>query len=72
MGPNLTDHHWIHGNQMAEIMHVIVEGVPAKGMVPWKSLLKREEIYQVTAYVKSLEGKNLPGKAPEGVEIKEP
>ena len=51
VGPNLTDDYWLHGGRPSEIYHTITEGVPEKGMVPWKSQLSPEEIAAVTAYV---------------------
>ena len=73
IGPNFTDKHWIHGNQMTEIVAVIENGVPAKGMIPWKSLLTMEEIKSVAAYIKNLEGTFVAnGKAAEGVLIEKP
>jgi cytochrome c oxidase cbb3-type subunit 3 len=66
VGPNLTDAYWIHGGTAEEILTVIEKGVLEKGMLAWKGVLPQEEIYDVTAYVWSLKGKNLPGKAPEG------
>lgn len=73
IGPNLADNYWLHGNGgMAAIVHIVSDGVPEKGMPPWKTLLKGDEILAVSAYVKSLRGTNPPGaKAPQGAEIKE-
>lgn len=70
IGPNLTDNAWIHGATLPEIHKTIVEGVIAKGMPPWGTLLKMDQIDAVTAYVASLKGTNPPGaKAPEGTVI---
>ncbi len=67
VGPNLTDDYWIHGGRMTEIVATITNGVPAKGMVPWKSMLSADEIHQVAAFVKSLRGQKVKNpKAPEG------
>lgn len=73
IGPNLTDSYWLHGNGgMQALVGIISDGVPEKGMPPWKTLLKGEEILAVAAYVKSLRGSNPPGaKAPQGEEVKE-
>lgn len=72
IGPNLTDNFWIHGNAtLVDIANVVANGVPDKGMPPWKSLLKEQELYSVVAYVKSLHGtKPANQKAPQGNEIK--
>jgi cytochrome c oxidase cbb3-type subunit 3 len=67
VGPNLTDDYWIHGGRMTEIVATITNGVPAKGMVPWKSMLSADEIHQVAAFVKSIRGQKVKNpKAPEG------
>jgi cytochrome c oxidase cbb3-type subunit III len=67
IGPNLSDGHWIHGQgQLMQIYGVISDGVPAKGMPAWQAQLSPVELRKVTAFVASLRGKNLPGKAPEG------
>lgn len=66
IGPNLTDAFWIHGGTPSAIYTVISEGVPAKGMVPWKGVLGAARMRQVTAYVLSLRNTNVAGKAPEG------
>ena len=67
VGPNLTDKYWIHGGSPQDIVNVIVNGVPDKGMVSWKTILGRKKIKQVTAYVVSIGGSNPPNpKAPQG------
>lgn len=68
IGPNLTDKHWIHGGQPTKILEVVSTGVPAAGMPAWKPMLGNSKVEQVTAYLLTLKGKNLPGKAPEGSE----
>jgi cytochrome c oxidase cbb3-type subunit 3 len=66
IGPNLTDDRWLHGGSAVEIFRTIRDGVQAKGMPSWGPALGRGGVLQITAYVLSLRGKNLPGKAPEG------
>ena len=70
IGPNLTDGFWIHGNKPGEIYSTISKGVALKGMPTWGPLLGMEKVKMMAAYVTTLKGKNLPGKAPEGLEIK--
>ncbi|RKX34552.1 MAG: cytochrome C oxidase subunit III [Verrucomicrobia bacterium] len=53
IGPSLVDGEWIHGGNPSEVMTVIVEGVPAKGMLAWGSILGENRISEVTAYVLS-------------------
>jgi cytochrome c oxidase cbb3-type subunit 3 len=68
IGPNLTDDYWIHGRTLVEIRRTISEGVPDKGMVPWKDQLKPDEISALTAYVSTLAGTNPPNpRPPQGV-----
>jgi cytochrome c oxidase cbb3-type subunit 3 len=66
IGPNLTDTAWLHGGSPSEIYRTIRDGVQAKGMPSWGPALGRLGVSQVTAFVLSLRGTNLPGKAPEG------
>jgi len=71
IGPNLTDNFWLHGNTYDAIVTTITNGVPDKGMIPWKATLNPEKIRQVAAYVMSLKGTNPPNpKPPQGVEYK--
>jgi cytochrome c oxidase cbb3-type subunit 3 len=68
IGPNLTDDYWIHGRTLVDIRRIISEGVPDKGMVPWKDQLKPDEIDALAAYVSTLAGTNPPNpKPPQGV-----
>jgi cytochrome c oxidase cbb3-type subunit 3 len=72
IGPNLTDNFWIHGKgTRMDIVKIIREGVPEKGMPPWGSVLKKEEVYGVAAFILSKKGSNPPNaKAPQGEEVK--
>lgn len=72
IGPNMTDHFWIHGCKPAEVVKVISEGVPEKGMTPFKSIMTDAQIKSVTAYILgTMIGSNPPNaKAPQGVECK--
>ncbi len=67
VGPNLTDDYWIHGSTYADSVKVIWDGVPAKGMIIWKTVLKPNEIQAVASYIYTLRGAKLatPGKPPE-------
>lgn len=67
VGPNLTDEYWLHGGKLENLMEVMKNGVPAKGMAPFKDQLSEEQILQVVSYVLSLQGSNPPNaKAPQG------
>jgi cytochrome c oxidase cbb3-type subunit 3 len=73
VGPNLTDNYWIHGGGIKNVYTVIKNGVPAKGMISWKSQLNPRQIQEVASYVLSLHGTNPPNpKAPEGELYAEP
>ena len=67
VGPNLTDDYWIHGSNYVDTVKIIWDGVPAKGMVTWKTVLKPDEIQSVASYIYTLRGAKLltPGKLPE-------
>lgn len=71
IGPNLTDAYWLHGGAPLEIMKVISEGVATAGMPAWKGVLGDQKMEEVTAYVLTLRGKNLPGKEPQGEKVEE-
>ena len=72
IGPNMTDNYWIHGNTVEDMRHIINEGVPAKGMVSWKTLLNPEKIENVIAFIQTFEGTNPTNpKAPQGKEYPE-
>jgi cytochrome c oxidase cbb3-type subunit 3 len=66
VGPNLTDGYWLYGGKPMQILATVTNGVPAKGMVSWRDQLGPVRIQKVTAYLLTLRGKNLPGKAPQG------
>jgi len=66
VGPNLCDDYWIHGPKFADNLKVIVNGVPVKGMLAWKDMLKPEEIYAVASHIHTLRGTKPPNpKLPE-------
>jgi cytochrome c oxidase cbb3-type subunit 3 len=70
VGPNLTDDYWVHGGEPKDIYQVISDGVPEKGMISWKEKLSPQQISQVTMYVWTLHGKELPNpKKPEGEKV---
>jgi len=67
VGPNFTDEYWIHGGGIKNIYHTIAEGVPAKGMISWKSQLSPNQMQEVGSYIITLRGTNPPNqKGPEG------
>ncbi len=67
IGPNLTDDYWLHGSQPSEIAKTIINGVPEKGMISWKSQMKPAEVGALIAYIISIKGSNPENaKAPQG------
>jgi len=72
IGPNMTDKFWINGCKPTDLQKVITDGVPAKGMAPYKSMMTEAQIKSVIAYILgTLAGSNPPNaKAPQGVECK--
>jgi cytochrome c oxidase cbb3-type subunit 3 len=58
VGPNLTDDYWIHGSNFVDNLKIIVNGVPEKGMVTWKGILKPSDILAVASHVYALRGTN--------------
>jgi cytochrome c oxidase cbb3-type subunit 3 len=69
VGPNLTDNYWIHDGSFAGTVYIINEGVPAKGMISWKTMLGQAQIYAVASYIYTLRGTDPPNpKAPAGEE----
>lgn len=53
IGPNLTDETWIHGGEPAQVLATITDGVAAKGMPAWGSILGPEKVRQAAAYILS-------------------
>ncbi len=66
VGPNLCDDYWIHGSSYQDNLKTIINGVPDKGMLTWRGVLKPAEIQNVATYIFSLRGtKPVNGKLPE-------
>lgn len=67
IGPNLTDKYWIHGGGIENVMKIVINGVPEKGMISWKPMLTPEQIQKVSSFVLTLQGTNPQNaKAPQG------
>ncbi|WP_075340983.1 cbb3-type cytochrome c oxidase N-terminal domain-containing protein [Tenacibaculum agarivorans] len=57
IGPNLTDEYWILGGGFDNVFNTVYNGGRAgKGMVPWKGVLKPQDIQKVASFIISLEG----------------
>ena len=64
VGPNLTDDYWIHGSNFVDNVKTIWNGVPAKGMITWKTTLKPSQIYSVASFIYTLRGTHPPNPKP--------
>lgn len=70
IGPNMTDDYFLHGSSMTNTVSIINSGVPAKGMISWRGILKEQQILEVASFILTLRGTNPPkGKAPQGEKI---
>ncbi len=66
VGPNLCDDYWIHGSNYVDNLKVIINGVPEKGMLTWRGVLKPSEIQAVASYIYGFRGTAPPSpKLPE-------
>lgn len=64
VGPNLCDDYWIHGSNYVDSLKTIINGVPEKGMLTWRGVLKPSEIQAVASYIHSLRGSHPPNPKP--------
>ena len=70
IGPNLTDHFWKNVKNVEDIARVIRDGAANGAMPAWKNRLSHQnQIVLTAAYVASLRGQEVSGKAAEGNEI---
>jgi cytochrome c oxidase cbb3-type subunit 3 len=58
VGPNLCDDYWIHGSNFVDNLTIVWNGVPSKGMVTWRGVLKPATIHAVGSYIYTLRGSN--------------
>lgn len=57
--PNLTDLYWQNGNgTIIDIYSTITNGVPAKGMISWKSQISSRDRQALASYIMSVSGSN--------------
>ena len=64
VGPNLCDAYWIHGSNYIDTLKTIINGVPEKGMLTWRGVLKPSEIQSVASYIYQLRGTTPPNPKP--------
>ena len=53
MGPALMDDQWIYGGRLEQIHQTLVEGRP-NGMPAWGGKVPDEQLWQISAYVRSM------------------
>lgn len=72
IGPNLADQFWINGCTSEEVIKIITEGKPEKGMTPYKSMMSEQQIKHLAQYIlSSMRGSNpANAKAAQGIECK--
>ena len=66
IGPNLTDLYQKHGTTRMDIYETISGGVSGTAMPAWGEQMPATDVVAAAAFVVTLRGKNIPGKAPEG------
>jgi cytochrome c oxidase cbb3-type subunit 3 len=72
IGPNMTDDYYIHGGTLEDIKRIVEEGVIAKGMVPWKGVLKPDDLDAVVFYMRAMRGQTAAApKEPQGQKVDE-
>ena len=64
IGPNLTDDYWLHGGDQLDVAKIIINGVPHKGMISWKSRLSPPDVGKLVTYLTSIRGSNPPNSMP--------
>ncbi len=64
VGPNLCDDYWIHGSNYVDNLKTIINGVPEKGMLTWRGVLKPAEIQAVASYIYTFRGTKPPNPKP--------
>ena len=72
VGPNLCDNYWIHGSNYVDNLKTIINGVPAKGMITWRGLLKPDQIQAVGNYIYTLRGSNPKNPKPPENQVPAP
>ena len=72
IGPNLTDNYWLNGCSEEDVIAIIANGKPEKGMTPYKAMMSEAQIKNVSLYIlEELVGSNPEnGKEAQGDECK--
>lgn len=66
VGPNLTDHSWIHGGDLRSIYITVAGGYPKLGMPEWRNVLEDSQLAEVVAFLLTVRDTNKPGRPPQG------
>jgi cytochrome c oxidase cbb3-type subunit 3 len=70
IGPNLTDDHWIYeSSSLMDLLEIVSNGRPQKGMPTWSRTLRPVEVAQLAAYIGTLRNTHVPGRAPQGTRL---
>ena len=64
VGPNLCDDYWIHGSNYVDTVKIIINGVPEKGMLSWRGVLRPSQIQAVASYIYQFRGTSPPNPKP--------
>jgi cytochrome c oxidase cbb3-type subunit 3 len=64
VGPNLCDDFWLHGSNYTDNVKIIVNGVPEKGMLTWRGILRPSQIEAVASYLQKFRGTIPPNPKP--------
>lgn len=64
VGPNLCDDYWIHGSNYVDNLKTIINGIPEKGMLTWRGVLKPSEIQAVASYIYTFRSTKPPNPKP--------
>lgn len=64
VGPNLCDDFWLHGSNYTDQVKIIVNGVPEKGMLTWRGVLRPSQIEAVASYIQKFRGTSPPNPKP--------
>lgn len=64
MGPSLRDPVWLYGSSDAHVFESIAQG-RGQGMPSWASMIPEEQIWQLVAYIKSMNTPDEPDRAEE-------
>lgn len=72
VGPNLCDDYWMHGSNFTDNVKIILNGVPEKGMLTWRGVLKPSEIHAVASYIYTLRGTKPPNPKPREDQAPQP